>query len=108
MELRYAGVASATEAECPRAIGLGSLPLTLGRKAAAGVTVVTGPTSVANGKLLSRKHAVISRDAASGALRVCDLGSVNGTWLDGAKLPPRAEHPLEPGDITGSCRLLEH
>ena len=38
LELGYVGVEEATEEECPRIIGLGSLPLTLGRKAAAGVS----------------------------------------------------------------------
>jgi hypothetical protein len=99
MELRFVGVATATEAECPRVIALSQLPVTLGRKAASGVIVVTGPAHVAKGKLLSRKHTTID-SGDGGAILVTDLGSVNGTYVgfDGdqandAKLPGDT-HPL--------------
>eukprot|EP01043_Picozoa_sp_COSAG02_P101842 COSAG02_NODE_37878_length_436_cov_0.902077_1_plen_52_part_10 len=50
LELRYVGVEGATPSEAPRTISLSSLPLTLGRKAAAGTVMVTGPAHVAKGK----------------------------------------------------------
>ena len=105
MELRYVGVASATDAEAPRIIALATLPLTLGRKAAAGVVMVTGPSSVANGQLLSRKHTPIAQ-RADGTLGVTDLGSVNGSFLNGAKLAAKTEHAFPVGStlaLGGFC-----
>ncbi|MCZ6603194.1 MAG: FHA domain-containing protein [Planctomycetota bacterium] len=45
---------------------------------------------------ISRRHAEIgNRD---GKLYVIDLGSRNGTYLNGRPLPKREEAPLKPGD----------
>ncbi|MBL8682279.1 MAG: FHA domain-containing protein [Myxococcales bacterium] len=48
-----------------------------------------------DGPLVSRKHARIEVDAA-GNLSLCDLGSANGTWVNGARV---ALASLEAGDI---------
>lgn len=109
MELRYVGVDTATTAEAPRTIALSSLPLTLGRKAAAGAVSVTGPNHIAKGKLLSRKHAIIA-ERPDGALSVMDLGSVNGSYLDGVKLTPRSERAFPVGGILalGARSVVEY
>ena len=51
----------------------------LGRESAAGVLVIDHPT-------VSRRHARVERDRASGSWRVRDLGSHNGTAVDGVPI----------------------
>jgi pSer/pThr/pTyr-binding forkhead associated (FHA) protein len=45
---------------------------------------------------VSRTHARIC--LADGAWRVEDLGSLNGTWVNGARIEPGQAHPLAAGD----------
>ena len=45
-------------------------------------------------RLASREHAVIERDSGDGCWRIRDLGSRNGTWVDGRRVD---EAMLEPG-----------
>jgi transcriptional regulator with PAS, ATPase and Fis domain len=47
---------------------------------------------------LSRRHARIAR-AHNGAYFLSDLGSKNGTWLDGARIPPRNPRKLRDGAV---------
>jgi serine/threonine protein kinase len=54
-----------------------------------------------NNKRLSREHVMFMRDGDK--LMIVDMGSRNGTWLDGEKLEP--EHPKEAHD--GSNLRLE-
>ena len=98
MELRYVGVDTASPTEAPRTISLSLLPLTLGRKSDVGTVMVTGPAHVAKGKLLSRKHTIITQ-RADGTVCVMDLGSVNGSYLDGVKLAARTEQAFPVGGI---------
>jgi hypothetical protein len=53
---------------------------------------------------VSRRHALITYVA--GCWVITDLGSRNGTWLNGWRLPGPA--PVSPGDLLdlGSCRLV--
>src|SRR5215207_1262545 len=55
---------------------------------------------------LSRRHAVIRRTARG--YEVLDLGSINGTWLDGERLIPHKAYPLASGAHLrlGSMRLF--
>jgi DNA-binding NtrC family response regulator len=48
--------------------------------------------------LMSRRHARISR-GSTGEYFVSDLGSTNGTWLDGRCVPLGASFKLQPGSI---------
>jgi hypothetical protein len=48
--------------------------------------------------MMSRRHARITR-AATGEYFVSDLGSTNGTWLDGRAVPVGTSAKLEPGSI---------
>jgi DNA-binding NtrC family response regulator len=48
--------------------------------------------------MLSRRHARITR-AATGDYFVSDLGSTNGTWLDGRAVPVGTSYKLEPGSV---------
>jgi transcriptional regulator with PAS, ATPase and Fis domain len=48
--------------------------------------------------MMSRRHARITR-TATGDYFVSDLGSTNGTWLDGRTVPPGASGKLEPGSV---------
>lgn len=59
---------------------------TLGRSADAGIVIPD--------RLASRGHAVIERDSQDGRWQVRDLGSRNGTWVDGRRVD---EATLEPG-----------
>lgn len=45
-------------------------------------------------------------DRAGGALRVADVGSRNGTWVNGARLSPRDLTPLEDGAVLRLGRIL--
>ncbi len=45
---------------------------------------------------VSRWHAVLI--PAKDALHLIDLGSTNGTWVNGVYLPPGERHPLAKGD----------
>ena len=45
-------------------------------------------------------------DRAGGALRVADLGSRNGTWVNGSRLSPRDLTPLEDGSVLRLGRTL--
>ncbi|SRR5258707_5791402 len=45
---------------------------------------------------VSRRHAAI--DAVQGGLYVADLGSTNGTWLNGRALIPQQPYRLQAGD----------
>ncbi|HUI88597.1 MAG TPA: FHA domain-containing protein [Anaerolineales bacterium] len=55
----------------------------------------------ANG--VSRLHAVIKRTASR--ILIMDLGSANGTYINGKRLNPNIEHPLSNGDIIALGKL---
>ena len=48
--------------------------------------------------LMSRRHARITR-APSGEYFVSDLGSTNGTWVDGRSVAVGTSHKLQPGSV---------
>lgn len=58
------------------------------------------------GQGVSRRHAVIQQ--TEHGYEVLDLGSVNGTWLNGERLPPHKSYPLASGSHLrlGSMRLF--
>lgn len=47
---------------------------------------------------VSRRHAVIGLSTKNNCLEVWDLNSVNGTYLNGAKIEPNQRHQLRDGD----------
>ena len=53
---------------------------------------------------VSRLHAVVKRDAGNHAL-VMDLGSSNGTYVNGRRINPHVEEPLNHGDIIALGKL---
>jgi pSer/pThr/pTyr-binding forkhead associated (FHA) protein len=53
---------------------------------------------------VSRLHAVVKRDANNRAL-VMDLGSSNGTYVNGRRINPHVEEPLNHGDIVALGKL---
>eukprot|EP01052_Picozoa_sp_SAG31_P013216 SAG31_NODE_790_length_12082_cov_8.754319_13_plen_169_part_00 len=97
--LRFCGSQVTTEMEAPRSVWLPPPPaaITIGRASmtSASTTMlpseapvhvqVTGPRSLARGKLLSRSHLRLEtrHDGRGpvGALYATDLGSTNGVWL---------------------------
>jgi len=52
---------------------------------------------------VSRLHAVVKRD--SGRIFVMDLGSSNGTYLNGRRLNPHIEEDLKHGDVVALGKL---
>lgn len=52
---------------------------------------------------VSRLHAVIKREA--GRILLMDLGSSNGTYVNGKRLNPNAEHRLNNGDVVALGKL---
>ena len=46
---------------------------------------------------VSRLHAVLS--IRTDQVSITDLGSANGTWLNGVRLPPHTAHTLKNGDL---------
>jgi hypothetical protein len=52
---------------------------------------------------VSRLHAVVKRD--SGRIFVMDLGSSNGTYLNGRRLNPHMEEDLKHGDVVALGKL---
>ncbi len=81
----------------------------LGRRLALGDDLIIGREADGEGRLsddreLSRRHARIARDAV-GQVTVEDLGSVNGTFVNGDRV--RGRHVLEMGDTlrVGSTTL---
>jgi pSer/pThr/pTyr-binding forkhead associated (FHA) protein len=45
----------------------------------------------------SRQHAAIISN--NGVIVIEDLNSLNGTWVNGARVPAGQQRPLKPGDI---------
>ncbi|MGA8744944.1 MAG: FHA domain-containing protein [Solirubrobacterales bacterium] len=54
---------------------------------------------------VGRAHARIAR--SEGAMRVTDLNSTNGTFLDGRRIPPELPEELRPGQILRLGGILE-
>ena len=52
---------------------------------------------------VSRLHAVVKRDASR--VVVMDLGSSNGTYVNGRRINPHVEEPLSHGDILALGKL---
>ena len=48
---------------------------------------------------VSHRHALLQLDQATGALTVRDIGSSNGTRLNGVALKPMTDYPLNGGDV---------
>jgi DNA-binding NtrC family response regulator len=63
-------------------------PLVVGRAAEGGLQLLD--------EKVSREHCVIAPEGTGHTLE--DLGSRNGTWLNGQRLPPRTSTSLRPGD----------
>ncbi len=54
---------------------------------------------------VGRTHARIAR--SEGAMRVTDLNSSNGTYLDGRRIPPELPEELRPGQVLRLAATLE-
>ena len=62
---------------------------------------LTTYNAYANG--VSRLHCVIKRNDTKAI--VMDLGSSNGTYLNGVRIPPHVETPINHGDVIGLGKL---
>ncbi|MCO5165082.1 MAG: FHA domain-containing protein [Planctomycetes bacterium] len=67
-----------------------ALPTTVGRAAPSGVLVEHSS--------VSKQHARLER-GGEGGLVVEDLGSTNGTFVNGQKVPVGVKHPVRPDDV---------
>jgi transcriptional regulator with PAS, ATPase and Fis domain len=56
------------------------------------------PWSEIDDPFLSRRHARVGR-GPSGTYWIRDLGSTNGTWVDGVRIPPEKQRRLRPGAV---------
>lgn len=85
-----------------------SKEITLGRLDAASATFPDVDLTPDNGleKGVSRRHARITRKATE--LYLEDLGSVNGTYLNGKRLTPYLPHALTNEDEIRLSRILMH
>jgi pSer/pThr/pTyr-binding forkhead associated (FHA) protein len=85
-----------------------SKEITLGRLDAASATFPDVDLTPDNGleKGVSRRHARISRK--TNELYLEDLGSVNGTYLNGKRLTPYLPHALKDEDEIRLSRILMH
>jgi pSer/pThr/pTyr-binding forkhead associated (FHA) protein len=52
---------------------------------------------------VSGRHANLEV-SSDGTLRICDLGSSNGTWIEGRRLPAGQAVELRPGEVFGLSR----
>lgn len=59
-------------------------------------------------KGVSRQHAVLRPDPAEGEIRLVDLDSTNGTFVNEEQLSPHLPHTLHDGDTVRLGRLLMH
>ena len=48
---------------------------------------------------VSRSHAELQRDSATGGVSLIDLGSTNGTFVDGVRIPANTPIRLESGSV---------
>jgi hypothetical protein len=77
----------------------------LGRNDPPSVTVDIDLTEaeISNPPLVSRRHAIIYRDRATGSMVIQDIGSTNGTWVEGGRCRPGA--PARPILVDSVIRL---
>ncbi|MDQ3954733.1 MAG: FHA domain-containing protein, partial [Actinomycetota bacterium] len=73
-----------------QSVSLSGLPLVLGREGAEGAVGI-------DDRFISRSHVRVDR-TEDGAVRVTDLGSTNGSWLNDDRLDPDSPQPVGPGD----------
>ncbi len=59
-----------------------------------------------NSLTVSRKHAAITIDPATDSIFIEDLGSTNGTFLNGMRLEPNKKYKVEPGDVLSFSKKL--
>ncbi|MEO0229933.1 MAG: FHA domain-containing protein [candidate division WOR-3 bacterium] len=55
---------------------------------------------------VSRRHALITIDPATNTFSIQDLGSTNGTYLNGVRLEPGKDYRVLPGDTLGFSKKL--
>ncbi|MEO0266317.1 MAG: FHA domain-containing protein [candidate division WOR-3 bacterium] len=55
---------------------------------------------------VSRKHALLVIDPSVKTFVIRDLGSTNGTYLNGARLEPGKDYRVSPGDTIGFSKKL--
>ena len=72
-------------------IGLEALPCTVGRMGEYADQIVDDPS-------VGRLHARFDGNMAEGEVRVTDLNSLNGTYLNGERLAPNESRRIEAGD----------
>lgn len=55
---------------------------------------------------VSRRHAMMVIDASEKTFIIRDLGSTNGTYLNGTRLEPGKDYKVFPGDVIGFSKKL--
>ncbi len=85
------------EGENRKSIDIGDTKFSVGRDIRAGYRT--------DDLRVSREHAHIF--TRGGVVHVEDLGSTNGTTINGASVEPWKAHPLAPGDVVGFGEAIE-
>jgi hypothetical protein len=75
------------------AFDLRPLEISVGRSSSCNIALKYYP----GGDTVSSQHALITRYGTKYSAK--DLGSTNGTFVNGARLAPNIPHPLKPGDV---------
>jgi pSer/pThr/pTyr-binding forkhead associated (FHA) protein len=74
-------------------------PIFQGRNRIGRVDAADGLDIAIDDPTTSSEHAVILASARPGRLKLEDIGSTNGTYLNGTHLPGGSRHELTDGDV---------
>ncbi|MGB9824008.1 MAG: FHA domain-containing protein [Candidatus Hydrothermia bacterium] len=83
----------------------GTFELIVGRKSQ-DFTPDVDLSSFPSSYTVSRRHAMLIIDPSSNSFMIQDLGSTNGTYLNGTRLEPGKSYKVYPGDTIGFSKKL--
>uniref|UniRef100_A0A7V3KMZ3 FHA domain-containing protein n=1 Tax=candidate division WOR-3 bacterium TaxID=2052148 RepID=A0A7V3KMZ3_UNCW3 len=63
-------------------------------------------SSFRNSATVSRRHARLTINRETGEVIIEDLGSTNGTYINGERLEPQKPYKIQPGDVVSFSKKL--